>query len=203
MTENLMSATPDSNKAFISTWWGLFVLFTLGFPLFFMFKPTIDLENYGAIPPFELTDHQGKIYRSVDSQKPLVVNFIFTRCTNVCPLLSGKMQVLQEQTSTKDVQLLSITVDPKYDTPSVLQQYSQRFENHYEHWKMLTGNADQVREIVRSFQQTYEVEVADPNAPSIMHSERFVLIDSVGQIRGFFRSDNSSLNDLINAIDSL
>ena len=61
----------------------------------------------------------------------------------------------------KKVQLLSISVDPKYDTPSVLEQYSQRFENHYEHWKMLTGNPDKVRAIVRNFQQAYEVEVDD------------------------------------------
>lgn len=201
-TNNEDKNSNEDKKPFISLWWGLYVLAVLGFPLFFLFKPTVVLDNYGTIEPFELTDHRGAVFSS-EIDKPMVVNFIFTRCSNVCPALTARMKVLQERSDKEDVQLLSITVDPGYDQPEILNQYASKFSTNYEHWKFLTGDPKSVKRIINSFQQAYAVEVDDPISPSIMHSERFILVDRHGAIRRFFHDDNASLNQLILALDSL
>ena len=92
-----------------------------------------NLPSYGAAPPFALTDQHGQPFGSADiGQRAALVSFIFTTCTEWCPVLSPKLRETQEQLRAdgllgSKVLLLSITVDPKQDTPDKLAAYAQRY----------------------------------------------------------------------------
>ena len=82
----------------------------------------------------------------------------------------------------KDVELVSITVDPEYDTPEVLKEYGEQVGATPDRWKFLTGPKDQIETtVMKGFLQALSREPS--GAP--IHSTRFVLVDRDGWIRGF------------------
>ena len=87
-----------------------------------------DLPDYGAVPPFSLTDRTERPVRLSDLQgKVWVVDFIFTTCPGPCPVMTSQMKRLQDELKgRRQVQLVSITVDPETDTPAVLSRYSPK-----------------------------------------------------------------------------
>ena len=86
-------------------------------------------------------DFKGKIW---------VANFIFTRCAGPCPMMTSRMAELNQALGNKatDVELVSITVDPEYDTPEVLKQYGEQAGASPDRWKFLTGPKDQIETVV-------------------------------------------------------
>jgi protein SCO1 len=196
--------TPQvQHQPFLSPWWFLYAILVLGFPIFFMVNTMEPPDNYGKIKPFTLTNQLNQDVNSSTIKIPVVVNFIFTRCQNVCPTLSTKMSTLQQKIDPQDAKFISITVDPKYDTPSVLHTYAERFKADPERWSFLTGEEDNVRQIIRTFQQTYEIVQSQEESPNILHSEKFILLDHESNIRGFFSGDPEGLNLLMRSISAL
>ncbi|MEO7909351.1 MAG: SCO family protein, partial [Roseiflexaceae bacterium] len=102
-------------------------------------------DDFGTAPAFALTDQPERPVRSDMFQgKILVANFIYTRCTDICSLLSTQMQFLQERLRQENllgyqVQLLSFSVDPVRDTPAVLRSYAARHKANTDSWRFLTG----------------------------------------------------------------
>src|SRR3989338_7731977 len=84
-------------------------------------------------PGGELPAHGGEITKASLAGKPWVVDFIFTRCPGACPLMSLKISGLQE-TLPKEIGFLSFTVDPEYDTPSILSEYAGRYHAQDGRW---------------------------------------------------------------------
>src|SRR4051812_15425954 len=94
-------------------------------------------------PKFKLTDQDGKPFDSEQLKGQVwVAALIFTNCPGVCPSMTEKMKKLQEAVPSKNVQLVSFTVDPERDTPAVLKQYAQRFNADESRWHFLTGAKD-------------------------------------------------------------
>jgi len=93
---------------------------------------------------FTLTDQDGQPFSLSSLRGKLVVlDFIFTRCPGPCPLLSLKFSQLQHKLGErlgKDVMLLSITIDPRHDTPAILKEYAQRYSANLAGWKFLVGS---------------------------------------------------------------
>ena len=118
-------------------------------------------------------------------------------------MLTAKMAALQERIPAEEALFLSITVDPEYDTAEILKEYAKQFESDSSRWFFLTGPQDQVRSAIEQFQQTYELVEDSEESPNIMHSEKFVLLDQFGEIRGFFDDDPQELNQLIKSLDAL
>ena len=133
--------------------------------------------------------------------KVVVANFIYTSCTDICPLLSGRMRQLQERLRQENllgsqVQLLSFSVDPARDTPEVLRAYAARNGADPSAWRFLTGSEEQlIPLIVEGFH--LGVNVLPPQAAThdgeaahasyeVMHSGRFVLIDRDWRIRAYY-----------------
>src|SRR5258708_6275315 len=89
------------------------------------------LPRIGAAPALTLTRQDGAPLSLSDLRgKVVLLTFIYTSCTDTCPLLTGKMAGLQEKLGPdfgSRVQFLSITVDPERDTPDILHAYGQRF----------------------------------------------------------------------------
>ncbi|MDR2983023.1 MAG: SCO family protein [Puniceicoccales bacterium] len=110
-----------------------------------------------AIPPFALWNQYGDLVRAENLKgKRLVLNFIFTRCKNpeMCPRQSTQMAKLQKDLSVKkipDVQFLTITFDPDYDTPGILKSYADAREVDGSNYFFLTGPKEQINALMRQF----------------------------------------------------
>jgi protein SCO1/2 len=97
----------------------------------------------------ELMDQDGrtlKFYSDVLKGKTVVINALFTTCTNVCPPISRNFERIQQALGErlgKDVFLVSITVDPDTDTPAKLKDYAQRFHAR-KGWSFLTGKKENI-----------------------------------------------------------
>ena len=199
------STRPETiQRPFISLWWALYALFAIGYPLFSMLTIVEPPPYLGTVAPFVLTKQDGEPMHFGNDDRPIVVNFIYTRCSDICPVLTAKMAQIQERIPAEDALLLSISVDPNYDTPAVLKQYGQQFDADFERWYFLTGEESQTRAVVQSFQTIYEtIPQPDGSTPNIMHSEQFILVDEFGEIRGFFHDSPQGINDLMRTIDAL
>lgn len=199
-------ASAPTDRPFISYWWSLYILIVIGYPLFsyLTYHPTP--QEYGSIKPFVLQTQDGENFMLGSDDRPVIANFIYTRCPTICPTLTAKMASLQKRVPPENALFLSITVDPNYDQPTVLKEYAQRFDADLERWRFLTGKEEKIREIIASFQLYYErLENAEPTdtTPNIVHSETFVLLDRYGVIRGFFPDDPEGLNRLIKDLNAL
>ena len=196
---------PEIKKPFISLWWALYALFAIGYPLFSLLTEVEEPAFLGKVTPFVLTKQDGLQMHFGQDNRPVVLNFIYTRCPDVCPMLTAKMAELQKRIPAEDALLLSISVDPNYDTPEVLRAYGTQFDANFSRWYFLTGEEAHVRSVVSDFQMIFELQPSTDSSlpPNILHSEQFVLVDPFGEIRGFFHDDPQGLNDLMRTIDRL
>ena len=117
-------------------------------------------------------------------------NFIFTRCTATCPAQTANLVTLRKRLEKlpggADVELISITVDPDYDTPDVLAAYGEQAGADTEHWHFLSGSREEIWRLCKTGFKL-AVDDAPPDANTlILHSDKFILVDRRGRIRGFF-----------------
>jgi len=164
-----------------------------------------ELDDFGAVPAFQLTDERGQAFTQEALQGNVtVVSFIFTRCDSICPVTTMKMQGIQEKTFdvADQVKLLSISIDPTYDTPARLAEYAQRYKADAARWRFVTGPYDAIHALVEStFQQNMQREGTSAGGmPSIAHNGYFALVDSHGHFRMSYDSrDIHKLDELIRA----
>ncbi|MCG7900431.1 MAG: SCO family protein [Candidatus Thiodiazotropha lotti] len=107
------------------------------------------------LPDVKLISHKGEQLQLADilnNDKPVMLNFIFTTCTTICPVLSASFhqvqQILGDEVDT--VSMVSITIDPDYDTPEQLMKYSKRFKAG-EQWNFYTGSYNDVVTVEKAF----------------------------------------------------
>jgi protein SCO1/2 len=147
--------------------------------------PSAPLEKLARVPEFTLTDQTGTAFGSADLKgKIWVANFIFTRCKGPCPLITTRMAELNGKLKKthNEVKLASFTVDPEHDTPEVLSKYGTNLAANPADWKFLTGSPEAMNEIVvKGLLQPLSKEPDGTPA----HSQRFVIVDGDGWIRGF------------------
>lgn len=163
---------------------------------------------YGTVPDFELINQDGETFRAEDLHgRVWVANFIFTSCAEVCPRLSSRMRELQERlTNMGDaVRLVSFSVDPERDTPERLKEYSATYTAKKDIWSFVTGPIESLEKtVVDGFRMSMErTEIEDTGFFDIVHGERFVLVDQLGQIRGYYHSDEEGLQALLNELGLL
>ncbi len=138
--------------------------------------------------------------------KVVVANFVFTTCTDICPLLSGTMS--QVQTGLRQAGLLgskavilSFSVDPEHDTPPVLAEYAERFGADPDGWRFLTGDRAQIDGLLMT---GYKLGVP-PRVPGreIVHTNRFVVVDTRGQVRWIPRADELDAGQVVEEVKKL
>ncbi len=101
-----------------------------------------------TIPDFELLDQEGRVvhfYSDLVRDRVVVMNFVFTTCTTICPPMGAnfaRLQALLGERAADQVELISISVDPLTDTPDRLKAWSERFrspEDDGPRWTLVTG----------------------------------------------------------------
>lgn len=147
------------------------------------------LPVLGALPEFALTERSGRRVGLDDlTGRIWVADFFFTYCAGPCPVMSRRMAELQsliEKNQFNDVLCVSFTVDPEHDTPAVLSEYAEVFSAKPDRWLFLTGDKRHLRDLAI---KGFKIAVQDPEQgdDQIIHSTRFVLVDRVGRIRGYY-----------------
>lgn len=163
-------------------------------------KVKVELPSYGQVPPFEFQDQSGKDFSSQSLKgKVWVAGFIFTRCAGPCPVISSKMAALKKRLhySTK-FNLVSFSIDPEYDTPEKLSEYSKNFDQaEGPQWHFLTGSKANIHELAaKAFMQAASEDASQENIQNrFMHGTRLALVDTAGNIRGFYDSASPTVVD--------
>jgi protein SCO1 len=156
------------------------------------------MRQYGSVPEFSLTERSGRQIGLAQLRGTIwIADFIYTSCEDTCPLQTAEMAKLQTELSAqKAVKLLSFSVDPEKDTPSVLSQYADRYNADIDRWLFLTGGQEEIKNLVQGgFRLSAATASSDTGV--ILHSPRLVLIDRQAQIRGYYDSrDKEALQRL-------
>ena len=141
------------------------------------------LPKIGPAPALALTTQQGDRLALGDlGGKVVLVTFIYTSCTDACPLLTGKLAGVRDNLGAEfgsSVHFLSVTTDPERDTPDVLREYGGRFRADPAGWAFLTGTPAEVAEVTGA----YGIFVRRTPRGDVDHSFLTSLIDRHGTLR--------------------
>jgi protein SCO1/2 len=113
------------------------------------------IESY-SVPPVTLVNQDGKKVNLqallLKSGKPVLLDFVYATCTTICPILSVGFANLQDDLGpgARNVQLVSISIDPDYDTPPVMKEYLKRY-GAQPGWDFLTGKREDIIAVMKAF----------------------------------------------------
>ena len=129
-------------------------------------------------------DYLGKVY---------VVEFFFTTCPSICPLMNKNLVALQDEFQEFDnFGIASFSITPEYDTPEVLKEYAEKYGVTDEDWNLMTGDKEKIYELANTGFNIFAAEA--PDAPGgFEHSGLFALVDK----QGFLRSRTDSFGNPI------
>lgn len=157
------------------------------------------LPVYGDIPEFSLVDHHGETINLEKLKGNIwVADFFFTSCAGICPRMTEQMTRVQEAfKNNPKVKLVSFTVDPETDSVWVLSMYAKGWGAIDGKWFFVTGEKKKIYDLARrGFKLT--AEEGDGGPGDFIHSDRFVLIDADGRIRGYYSgTDPEEVDKLI------
>jgi protein SCO1/2 len=154
--------------------------------------PASHLAVIRRAPDFTLTTHDDKTLRLRDLRgKVLLVSFVFTTCTGSCPATTMRMgqaeRALQKAGLVKGgrLRLLSITLDPRRDTPPVLRRYMRTYDVDARHWTFLTGLPAEVGKVISA----WGMWVRALPGGQLDHPSRIFLVDPHGRVREVYNLD--------------
>jgi protein SCO1 len=191
-------------RPFISILSGIFLALILGLIGILVIgqaqKSRNSLPVLGEVPEFQSISQDGSPFGLANMKGKInVVDFIFTRCRSVCPLMTPNMAELYRQFNSSDkVQFVSITVDPEYDTLSMLSEYARNFGVNDKRWVFLW---QPVENVVRLSEKGFMLPADDL---PMGHSSKFVLVDQAGKIRAYYDgTDPNSIKKIVANIRAL
>ncbi len=197
--QNKPKSVRPPNPRFQVVIWTILIVFVAGLLTLFAYRSWRsfyltsqgNLPNLRTVEPFSFTERSGKTVSNKDLQgKIWVANFIFTECPGVCQAMSTQFAQLQNiLRKTRDVRLVSFSIDPQTDTPEVLTEYAKRYQADPRLWLFLTGDLKTIHQLAeKSFLLPVEENPPDavPANGKYLHSSRLVLVDAHGMIRGYY-----------------
>ena len=146
-----------------------------------------------AVPSFSLTDQEGRtVTDQTLSGHVWIGSFILSSCAGSCPMTSAKMARLQRAIQDPRVKLVSFTMNPERDSPSVLKEYAGKINADPNRWHLLTGQrADAVR-IAEGIGMAAQLR---QRPEDIVHSEKLVLVDATGRTREYYDLNQEGVLD--------
>ncbi len=159
-----------------------------------------DVPVLGQLPEFSLVDQNEQAFDRESMEGKLWVSaFVFTHCRSTCPRITAHMKGLQSRVSdVPTAHFVSVSVDPRNDTPEVIKAYMTKNELDESNWRFVTGEEEAIRHVVVD---GFRVGLGDEDskaagAEDIMHSNSFVLVDDNARVRGYYRANNDGIGDL-------
>ncbi len=142
------------------------------------------LLTIGPAPKFELTNQDNaKVSNETYKGKVYVLEFFFTTCPSICPKMNMSMLEIEKTFfGNPNFGIVSITIDPKHDTPQVLKDHAKLLGVKSSNWNFLTGEKDVIMDLSNKGFNLYAGE-NDKVSGGFEHSGLFALIDKDGNIR--------------------
>ena len=193
------------------SFWLIFWLLSFSYPVYKTLNRTLPppLPVYYVVPQFSLTNEFGKPFGTNELKgRFYIANFMFTSCPTTCPALMAKMDLVQKRIrglGTKAA-IVTFTVDPEVDTPETLNKYARKRHSNPFIWSYLTGTkADLEKVIISGFKvpmgskEPIEKQLEDKKITlfDIAHSEKLVLVDDKGQIRGYYGTERVEMDKMM------
>jgi protein SCO1/2 len=144
-----------------------------------------DLHTFEKVPAFEFINQEGKkINNQSYANKVYVVEFFFSTCPTICPLMTKKMLQLQDEFyGNPAFGIASISITPEIDTPEILKTYAKNNQITHRNWHLLTGKSYEVVTKLSNKGFTLYAGKGDADHGGFEHSGLFALVDKEGNIR--------------------
>lgn len=157
-----------------------------------------DIKAGHVIAPFAFVNQYGDTITEKDVKgKVYVADFFFTTCPGICVDMSRNLITVQDKMKDTDFVILSHTVWPEIDTVEVMKKYADKHNAQRGKWHFLTGSKASLYVMARKSYFTLkpaEVGEAGDGDSDFIHTSNFVLIDRLGQIRGYY--DGTEMNEV-------
>lgn len=157
---------------------------------------------YHSIPDFNLLNQNGGRVTKKDLEGNIfVADFFFTSCKSICPKMSNNLVRVSEKFKDRpDVKIVSYTVNPERDSVPVLADYSKKYFARPDQWFFLTGPKKELYDLARDgFFMT--AMPGDGGPDDFIHSDKMVLVDKEGHIRGYY--DGTDSKEIYRLIDEI
>ncbi len=135
--------------------------------------PSFEFINQDSVAVTD-EDYLGKVY---------VVDFFFTRCPSICPIMTTNLVAIQDYFGEEEnFAVASFSITPQFDTPQVLRTYAEKYDIETENWNLMTGDKEAVFQLANAGFNIFAAEM--PDVPGgFEHSGLFALVDKDGYLR--------------------
>lgn len=142
----------------------------------------------------------------------LVVGYIYTMCPDICPMTTANMKRVYDRLESRDdVQFVTITFDPKRDTPRRLREYRAAYTLEDTPWDFLTGDSTTINALMKRVEVRHRVVTASGEPASadtleayfVDHTDQVNLFDPEGRIRGEYSGSRTPPEFLVEDINTL
>lgn len=143
------------------------------------------LHKFNKVPDFEFVNQEGKTISNKDyDDKVFVVEFFFSTCPTICPIMNQKMVTIQDQFfGNPEFGIASISITPEIDTPEILKEYAKNQGITHKNWHLLTGKSEEVVYALSNKGFKLYAGKGDEDHGGFEHSGLFALVDKKGYIR--------------------
>ena len=162
-------------------------------------KSVQSVNKNHRVKDFNLINQNGNNVTSKDYENKIyVVDFFFTRCPSICPIMTDNMKKIQDEyINNDDIMLLSMSVTPEIDDIEVLKDYAVEKGVNDSKWNITTGSKKHIYELARKSYFAV-VDQGDGGLQDFIHTPNFILIDTKKQIRGIY--DGTDENEILRLI---
>ena len=165
-------------------------------------KSVQSVNKNHRVKDFNLINQNGNNVTSKDYENKIyVVDFFFTRCPSICPIMTDNMKKIQDEyINNDDIMLLSMSVTPDIDDIEVLKEYAVEKGVNDSKWNITTGPKKHIYELAR---ESYfaVVDQGDGGLQDFIHTPNFILVDTKKQIRGIY--DGTEDNEILRLINDI
>ena len=165
-------------------------------------KSIQNVNKNHTVKDFNLINQNGNNITSKDYENKIyVVDFFFTRCPSICPIMTDNMKKIQDEyINNDDVMLLSMSVTPDIDDIEVLKNYAVEKGVNDSKWNITTGSKKHIYELARKSYFAV-VDQGDGGLQDFIHTPNFILVDTKKQIRGIY--DGTEDNEILRLIKDI
>jgi protein SCO1/2 len=165
-------------------------------------KSIQNVNKNHTVKDFNLINQNGNNITSKDYENKIyVVDFFFTRCPSICPIMTDNMKKIQDEyINNDDIMLLSMSVTPDIDDIEVLKDYAVEKGVNDSKWNITTGSKKHIYELARKSYFAV-VDQGDGDLQDFIHTPNFILVDTKKQIRGIY--DGTEDNEILRLIKDI